>query len=156
MRLEEQQRPTVTLPHFIPDIHYARVPACGWEYKLLRDVHIPMSHIPLPNVLFRDASGRLWFRIVDGVLVISKGYSWNGNSFAIDTRKNMLGSLVHDALYQFSAAPGFPMTREQADLIYLGILRASGFMLAVVYYRAVKRFGAVFWQSNMGETMEVL
>jgi hypothetical protein len=146
----------VKLPHFIPGTHYIRQPSCGWEYTLLRDVHIPVNYLPLPNVLFRDAAGRSWVRIVDGVLIISKGYSWNGNSFAVDTRKNMLGSLVHDALYQFSAAPGFPMTREQADLIYLGILRGSGFMFAGMYYCAVKRFGGVFWESNMGETMETL
>jgi len=146
----------VKLPHFIPGIHYVRDPACGWEYTLLRDVTIPINHLSIPAALFRDASHKAWLRIEGGVMTVAKGYSWNGNSFAIDTRKNMLGSLVHDALYQFSAAPGFPMTREQADLIYLGILRGSGFMFAGMYHCAVRKFGGIFWESNMGETMEFL
>jgi hypothetical protein len=143
------------LPPFIPGIHWRRLRIGRWRFLSIHDVKIPTA-LRLPDASFRDAKGREWMQWRDNNVTIRKDYAWNGNSFAIDTRKNMLGSLVHDALYQFSAAPGFPMTRDQADLIYLGILRASGFMLAVVYYRAVKRFGAVFWQSNMGETMEIL
>jgi hypothetical protein len=38
---------------------------------------------------------------VGGVLTLNKGYAWDGPSGpAIDTKNFMLGSLVHDALYQ--------------------------------------------------------
>jgi len=37
----------------------------------------------------------------DGLLTISKGYSWDGPSGpTIDTKTFMRGSLIHDALYQ--------------------------------------------------------
>jgi hypothetical protein len=145
------------LPHFIQGIHYGRNPRSGWEYILLRDITVPLAEVlELPDVQFYDATGIPWARIIDDQLTIRKGYAWNGNSFAIDTRANMLGSLVHDVLYQFSAAPGFPMERDQADLIYLGILRGSGFKLSRLYYHAVRRFGAVFWNQGLGERMELI
>mgnify|MGYP001588064902 CR=1 FL=1 len=42
-----------------------------------------------------------FIRLDDGMLLIRKGYAWDGPSGpAIDTQNFMVGSLVHDALYQ--------------------------------------------------------
>ena len=48
-----------------------------------------------------DVECNEYLSIKDGVLVIGKGYCWNGSSGpAIDTAKCMTASLVHDAYYQ--------------------------------------------------------
>ena len=140
------------LPHFIASKHYFRLRSCGWKYQLVDDVSI-RSHVPIPNASFQDANGREWMRWDKGMIVIREGYAWNGNSFAVDTKRNLLASLFHDALYQFSGCAGFSMSRDECDLLFLGVNRSSGFMLAGTYYSAVKQFGGMFWGKNKGEKM---
>jgi len=147
----------LSLPPFHPGKQYLREPGAGWRYRYLRDVSTPLpDEMAVPNLIFQDRHGRPWMQMLDSYLTIRAGYAWNGNTLAPDTRRNLLASGVHDACYQCSAAAGFPLTREQADLIYLGILRGSGFMFAGMYHCAVRRFGGIFWEVSMGETMEIL
>lgn len=53
-----------------------------------------------------------------GILLIAKGYAWDGPSGpAIDTLNFMRGSLVHDAIYQLMREGHLPQSfRAQADL----------------------------------------
>ena len=68
----------------------------GYKYQLAEDYQVKIGVIPKGNVKtdFIDLS-------TEGMLVIKKGYAWDGPSGpTIDTRNFMRGSLVHDALYQ--------------------------------------------------------
>lgn len=66
--------------------------------------------------------------------------------------KAYYASLVHDALYQFLDA-GLPMTRLEADRIFLEILAAHGFRPRRLYYHGVRLFGGIWrrltcWKRN--------
>ena len=57
--------------------------------------------------------------------------------------KAYFASLVHDALYQFLDA-GLPITREQADQLFLELLTRDGFAPRPLYSGAVRLFGGLF------------
>ena len=60
----------------------------------------------------------------------------------LSSRWQWAGSLVHDALYQF-LADGLPLTRRQADLVFLQLMRESGFRLAPIYWLFVRALGGL-------------
>jgi len=112
----------------------------GYKYQLASDVHIYVGVIP----------GR-WIQAhfiqldIDGWLTIRQGYAWDGMSGAIDTRNSMLGSLVHDALYQLMRRGYIPFShRPTADRIFYQILLAKGMWKwrAWYIYRTVSRVAA--------------
>ena len=68
----------------------------GYEYQLVEDYQIQI--FIKPDAFIRTQLIRL---DTDGVLYILAGYAWDGPSGpAVDTKNFMVGSLVHDALYQ--------------------------------------------------------
>ena len=110
---------------------------------------------------FADDGGRV--RLVlerNGAITVTRGYAWNGCSpkfrvldLLVGTpegvvnartgqRKTYFASLVHDALYQF-LDDGLPLARKQADLVFLFLMRESGFRLAPVYWLFVRAFGGL-------------
>jgi catechol 2,3-dioxygenase-like lactoylglutathione lyase family enzyme len=110
---------------------------------------------------FFDAKGRLRLLLErNGAITVTRGYTWNGCSpkfFVLDLmfgtpegvvnartgqRKTYYASMVHDALYQF-LADGLPLTRAQADLCFLFLMRESSFRLAPLYWLFVRAFGGL-------------
>ena len=96
-----------------------------------------------------------WLLIDDLTINIPAGYSWNGCSpkfkiagkvFSLPNfgQKTYHASLVHDALYQYSAGHGLP--RETCDRIFLALMQDQGFKYAKFYYRMVRLFGGLFWK----------
>ncbi len=68
---------------------------CGYKYQLTNDFTCEIDI--LKHTISTD------FIVLQnyGLLIIKKGYAWDGPSgVAIDTKDFMRGSLVHDALYQ--------------------------------------------------------
>jgi hypothetical protein len=80
-----------------------------------------------------------------GVLMIFKGYAWNGCSGpTVDDKTNQRASLVHDSLYQLLENALLPQScRKQADDLFYDILREDGMWLlrAKYYWFAVRKFG---------------
>lgn len=80
-----------------------------------------------------------------GLLVIKKGYAWDGPSGpTFDTKDFMRGSLVHDALYQLMRESHLPQSlKEFADRELQKICIEDGMpkSLAYLVYQAVKHFG---------------
>jgi hypothetical protein len=117
---------------------------------------------PLPvyhrNAAFCDGSGRVWAKIEDGILYISKGYAWNGCSpkrkvlgvwlGTPDHPSNVHASLVHDVLFQFSATKHFYLTFEQVNGLFRSLMRKDRFQFSEMYYQAVMGFGLDFWQKD--------
>jgi hypothetical protein len=116
----------------------------------------------LPHEIFKGITFFAPFvSIAAGTLTVKKGYSWDGNTpqfkykdvirFGVpngsihpETGKprTYYASLVHDALYQYF--PHHGIDRKSIDLLYLEMLRQSGFKAAGLYYRAVRLFGGIF------------
>ena len=81
-----------------------------------------------------------WLKIrPDGCVIISKGYSWNGCTFAIDTKSTYIASCVHDALYQFK------IDKQKSDLAFYDLLKQNKFPLAKIYYISFRLFGFIFY-----------
>lgn len=108
-----------------------------------------------------------WIDIKEnGVMIISKGYAWNGCSpkyqafdlmfgtldGAIDQRTfkpiTYFASMLHDALYQFKN--DVPISRKEADLLFLIELQEKKFMWSNVYYFFVRAFGWMYgnWKTK--------
>ena len=117
-----------------------------------------------PEVLYRfaDKNGTLRLELIqNGGIRIPAGYAWDGCSpkFAIwdimigvpdgvpnhNTKKPKAyyASLVHDSLYQFLDV-GLPITKEEADKIFLKLLERDDFSPRKIYYYAVVIFGNCF------------
>lgn len=134
-----------------------------WVYELDQDYSINVAKqlgaaLTAPCA-FLDRSGRRWLELrPDGTLKVLAPYAWDGCTpkFAVldivigtpdgipnsTTRKPKayFASLVHDALYQFMDA-GLPLSRQQADHIFLDILARDAFAPRWIYFAAVRAFG---------------
>jgi hypothetical protein len=85
----------------------------GYKYQLAEDYLVKVSVVPLQDI-DTDYVGLT----TQGMLLIKKGYAWDGPSGpTIDTKDFMRGSLVHDALYQLMRNRHLSKTRwrEEAD-----------------------------------------
>ena len=118
------------------------------------------NRLIVDNVTFGKESKRGWWLQINtqGLVVINKGYSWDGCSPKILIAGKVVGtpdgqldsvtrlpqthnaSLVHDALCQFAEDPKMPFTRAEIDLMFHSILKQNNFKYADVYYKAVRGF----------------
>ena len=103
-----------------------------------------------------------WLSVVRGVATVPAGYSWDGATFAPTQGKTMADghpqlyfpSNFHDAFYQYleaiAAVWQVPVAwlRAMIDRIFLRMMRAVGFGLAVVYFVAVRLFGGWYHDWN--------
>ena len=90
----------------------------------------------LKGVYFRNR----WVVISDGYVIVRKGYSWDGCTMAIDTKRTYDASLIRDLLYQFNIVP-----QIQADFVFYNILLDYKFKFAKLYYIAVVLFGEKYY-----------
>ena len=80
----------------------------------------------------------------DGELYIYEGYTWDGATCAINTRNFMIGSLVHDALYQLIREGIIDKSyKDKCDRILHDICRDCGMSKIRAWWvlEGVKRFG---------------
>jgi len=138
----------------------------AWVYRLERS-YTWDSGLAIPaDLVFRDAKGKVRLVIeTTGRMTVMRGYSWNGCSpkfclfdILIGTPdgvvhvgtgrpKAYFASLVHDALYQFLPLSA-PLTRGDADRVFLRLLAESNFAPRRLYWLAVRLFG---WIVRMGQ-----
>ena len=78
--------------------------------------------------------------INNGVIVIKRGYSWDGCTLAPDSLSSYLGSLLHDALYQFKI-----VDQQLADYLFYRQLIKDRHKFAKLYYIGVILFGEYFY-----------
>ena len=102
------------------------------KYKFTIDKPKDFYIKELKGVFFRNR----WCAITDGFLLVNHGYAWDGCTFAPDTHRTYLPSLVHDLLYQFQI-----VERERADYVFFMMLKRAWFKYATLYYVGVLIFG---------------
>ncbi len=79
-----------------------------------------------------------------GLLVIRKGFAWDGSTWALDRVKSRRGSLIHDVLYRMMNLGLLAWSwKPAADFEYYKALIEDGFWKrwANVRFRAVRMFG---------------
>lgn len=113
----------------------------GYLYQLARfySVEVPIKDHTIDQGIIRLTPA--------GILIIKKGYAWDGPSGpAIDTKNFMRGSLVHDALYQLmrEGLLDAKQHRDTADRLLQKMCIEDGMwrLRAWWVYQAVKRFGS--------------
>jgi hypothetical protein len=140
--------------------------AVRWIYVLDGDyVHNLRAHLPAKwseACAFVDRKGRRRLEIhANGDVRILAGYAWDGCTpkfslfdivFGISDGipnektkkpKAYYASLLHDALYQFLDAD-LPLSRAQADRVFLELMTRDRFAPRLPYYAAVRAFGGLF------------
>jgi hypothetical protein len=121
-------------------IHYK----AGYKYQLVKDYlhQLPQEFVmKFPEI----ETDYLWLG-ESGLLIVKKGYAWDGPSGpTVDTKNFMRGSLVHDALYQLIRLGKLDKNiyRILADTELYYICRDSGMGLprACMVYYALRVFG---------------
>jgi hypothetical protein len=95
----------------------------GFKYQLYVNYEIKINICPVADIITHYIN-----LTIDGVLLIKKGYAWDGPSGpAIDTLNFMRGSLVHDALYQLIRR-GYlsELYRKHADVLLKQMCKEDG------------------------------
>lgn len=124
-----------------------------WKFVLSHDLRVRLGIGALGNHFFCDEGDPI-ARLSGDLLTIYRGYAIDGCSPAVSLfgvrigtpspRSSLAGAFTHDCLYQFGELSCAPWRYDQADRIFLDLLRLDGFPLAGLYYQAVRRFGASF------------
>ena len=111
----------------------------GYKYRLEENLQIH-TDIFVENEIFLQNIKLT----TEGILKISKGYSWDGASGpTFDTKNTMLPALVHDALYELMRKGLLRLRHRQAvDSLFYKLLRQYGMgqFRAGIWYRAVKKY----------------
>jgi len=112
----------------------------GYKYQLAEGYAVQTSIAPREHI-----ATEYIILSTNGVLVINKGYAWDGPSGpTIDSKNFMRGSLVHDSLYQLMREGLLPeFWRDEADKELRRICIEDGMwkIRAWWVYRAVQDFG---------------
>lgn len=159
-----------TLPEFVVAKHYRQLHPTREgrrRYRFVSMRHVRVNCHGLVNrdsvIQFRDARGHVWMTLDKFGILIAENYAWNGCSpkrwvwpfgwcGTPDFACTILASLVHDALYQFSATAHFPLDREHCDAIFREIIDLHGEdEIADIYHGAVRKFGSWSARPKNGE-----
>ena len=117
----------------------------GYKYQLVHDVRYQLVSISVDE---NQESGTRWLHLsARGMLIIRKGYTWNGPSGPTFNTKNfMRGSLIHDALYQLIRAGMVDSDqRDNCDMELDMLLEQDGMSRLRRWWvrKGLKRFGSV-------------
>lgn len=118
----------------------------NYKYVLTADVKVKLHR----DWVFKFnliANGSVRAIIHNDILTILKGYAWDGCTGAPDFEGTLLGSLLHDVLFQFGALNLW--TFDEANEIFYIQLKQENFKLAWVYYGAVCSFGRLFYGKDV-------
>lgn len=126
----------------------------GYKYQLKSNVVIQTALRPetprfIQGYVFLDT---------DGVLMIYRGYAWDGCTNAPDTKSNMLAGLVHDALYQMMQEGVLDKSfKPLADEMLRDIMISQGSFKATadLFHLAVKEFGGSHMKAKLARTLPI-
>lgn len=120
-----------------------------YKYKLEHDK--AFVHELLLGIEFKNE----WVTIQDGVMIIKKGYAWDGCTPKYKIGRFVIGvpdgkkdeckwaSLVHDIFCQFIET--IPVSKETTLTIFDEMLEEAGWKYRKLYVWAVDKFGPQKW-----------
>ena len=111
----------------------------GYKYQLREPFLIKLDFRPDNDIITNYCAFT-----IDGWLVVSINYAWDGPSGpTYDSKNSMAGSLVHDVLYQLMREKLLPYGfRGKVDSLFYKLLRRAGmwYLRAKSWYHSVKNF----------------
>lgn len=94
-----------------------------------------LRHPESPHRVIMEARG--------DTLLLHRGFVWDGVSFGNTLPRELVPSLLHDALY-YARQGDAPISRREADLVYLRAARKYGCGSKYTDYLGVRTFGGFF------------
>jgi hypothetical protein len=150
------------LPEFAESVHFGRLRGGRYRLRTLDRIELVVPYLAKIGhtgiISFRDAKGVEWARIEGFMLIISKGYAWNGASpcwwislgpfgFWAGTPTpypTILATLVHDICFQFLRTEHWPIPMIECNHLFHQIMKTQGFRWNNTYHGAVRDFGQLF------------
>jgi len=111
----------------------------GFKYQLDEDYTVKVAVYPPEDITY----GRITL-LSNGLLTIHRGFSWDGDTCAMDTRKSKRASMIHDALYRLMNLLKLSWKwKPAADFEYYKALIEDGFnrVWANIRFKAVRKWG---------------
>lgn len=114
----------------------------GYKYRIVKDFSVRLIKFGL---IVSKKIDTKYYSVIDSVLTIKEGYSWDGASGGmVDTKGVMIPALVHDCFYEMIRKGHLSSDmRVEADKIFLKLMKERGVNLIRrnIAYRAVRLFG---------------
>lgn len=116
----------------------------GYKYRVIKNVAFNLFKFGIYSSKKIDNK---YYSLVEGVLTIKEGYSWDGASGGmVDTKGVLVPSLVHDCLYEMIRKGHLSKDyRKSADRTFLELMKERGVNIVRrnIAYRAVRMFGGL-------------
>lgn len=150
----------MNLPPFVLGTHCVELRGGEFRFESSDDVRLVIPALTdaghAARISFRDYRNREWVRIEGDVMIIRKGYRWNGASpkrwvlfrwvGTPDFPGTLLATLVHDVCFQFFRTYYWPeaLGFVASNTLFQQIMKAAGFRWFNTYHGAVRDFGKLF------------
>ena len=118
-------------PHFCLKTRYS----LAWHDPEIQLGYWRLLHPEPPHRVIMEARG--------DTLLLHRGFVWDGVSFGNTEPRELVPSLLHDALY-YARQGNAPIPRREADLVYLRAARQYDCGSKYTDYLGVRAFGGFF------------
>ena len=118
-------------PHFCLKTRYS----LAWHDPEMQLGYWRLLHPEPPHRVIMEARG--------DTLLLHRGFVWDGVSFGNTEPRELVPSLLHDALY-YARQGNAPIPRREADLVYLRAARQYDCGSKYTDYLGVRAFGGFF------------
>lgn len=123
------------MPQYAPYFCLRTRYSLSWHDQEMQLGYWLLRHPEPPHRLIMEARG--------DTLYIHRGFVWDGVSFGNTLPHELVPSLLHDALY-FARQGNAPVSRREADLVFLRAARLYGCSSKYTDYLGVRAFGGFF------------
>ena len=123
------------LPQSAPGFCLKTRYSLSWHAPEMQLGYWLLRHPEPPNRVIMEARG--------DTLLLHRGFVWDGVSFGKTLSRELVPSLLHDALY-YARQGGAPVSRREADLLYWRVAGQYGCASRYSDYLGVRTFGGFF------------
>ena len=123
------------LPQYAPYFCLITQETLMWKDPQMKLGHWRAKHPKAPHRLLMEAHG--------DTFILYRHYVWDGMTWGRTEKRDLLPTLLHDALYH-ALQDNAPFPRREADLAFLRARRASQVHNAYGEYLAIRWFGGMF------------
>ncbi len=127
------------MPQYAPYFCLKTRYSLAWRDAQMQLGYWLLRHPEPPHRVIMEARG--------DKLLLHRGFVWDGVSFGNTVPRELVPSLLHDALY-YARQGNAPISRREADLAYLRAARQYGCGSKYTDYLGVRAFGGFFGKTE--------